>query len=639
MARHVMKALTLLFAALSSVNGYWLMGIEDFITTERLDPIVNPGRVSGHVHSVLGGSNFRMNTNTNALRQSQCTSIPIPEDKSNYWFPHLYFQWANGSFTSMNGGAVMLMYDYLFSDTPGTTTAFPDDLRMLSGDPTLRTYDPNSYAQQAVTFLCLDFNGVSTRWNSLPPNGCPSGIRAQINFPSCWDGKNLDSSDHKSHVAFPSGGPDSGTCSDPKFPVTLPRIFIEVYWASNDFDNVRSQAMNSTQPFVYSYGDPTGYGYHADFLNGWDKGVLQKAVDNCHCNPYGDPTCCVDQGIFHMNNGQTCRITKAIDEQTTGTLNKLPGNNPVQKEGVQATMYTDPNTPALLSPIYAYTGDSPTQVGTVIIPPAFGPTAASSHASSAFSTKSASSTVVSGSLSSAVALPSSSVPSSGSMSASSKPAVSFAAPSMPSIIVPPASLAPFTSMLRSAIHMTSVIAQPSPVPSLGNDEVDCEEADDEETDSISHGATSTNPTAIPTESIPGAPVFTSASVSHSASSTALIPAQTSSSSSDDHNEDCEEEDDDETNDILLGTSPAGSESKVSADSVHHTPTTTVVGASTTPTGNLPVGSVSNSQPACATGKFRHKRLRKQQAQQDKRSFHHARSFHDRFVRSHHARAF
>lgn len=36
---------------------------------------------------VLGGSNFRMNTNTANLRNSECTSIPIPEDKSNYWFP------------------------------------------------------------------------------------------------------------------------------------------------------------------------------------------------------------------------------------------------------------------------------------------------------------------------------------------------------------------------------------------------------------------------------------------------------------------------------------------------------------------------------------------------------------------------
>lgn len=114
--------------------------IEDFITTERIDPVVNPGKVSGHVHSgmaifcsvteyiplipllgagthihvrhlflfncyaspyvnrsplsqlVLGGSNFRFNTTTAQLRQSECTSIPIPQDKSAYWFPHPYFQ-------------------------------------------------------------------------------------------------------------------------------------------------------------------------------------------------------------------------------------------------------------------------------------------------------------------------------------------------------------------------------------------------------------------------------------------------------------------------------------------------------------------------------------------------------------------
>jgi hypothetical protein len=44
----------------------------------------------------------------------------------------------------------------------------------------LRTYDPNSYAQQAITFLCLDFNGVTTRHNSLPAKFCPSGVRAQV---------------------------------------------------------------------------------------------------------------------------------------------------------------------------------------------------------------------------------------------------------------------------------------------------------------------------------------------------------------------------------------------------------------------------------------------------------------------------
>ncbi|PFH51087.1 hypothetical protein AMATHDRAFT_143448 [Amanita thiersii Skay4041] len=367
-----MKMLLSFSALISMANAYWLMGAENFITTERLDPIVSPGTISSHVHSgpfdrVLGGSNFRANTNTSFLRQSECTSIPIPQDKSNYWFPHLYFEWKNGSFSSLSGGAVMLIYvDYLFSDQAGTTTAFPDDFRMLSGDLTLRTYDPNSFSQQAITFLCLDFNGVSSRHNGLPTKSCPSGIRAQVNFPSCWDGKNVDSPNHKSHVAFLSEGPDKGSCKDPNYPVVLPRIFLELYWGTNEFEKYRSEAANDTQPFVFSYGDRTGYGYHADFLNGWEPGVLQKAVDNCHCDQYGDPSCCAQQGIFDLNHGQSCRITRSIDEQTTGTLGHLPGNNPVQEEGKTATMFADTSNPSWIYPVYAYTGDSPTQTGQVV---------------------------------------------------------------------------------------------------------------------------------------------------------------------------------------------------------------------------------------------------------------------------------
>ncbi len=41
--------------------------------------------------------------------------------------------------------------------------------------------------------------------------------------------QNVDSEDHISHVAFPSTGPDNGTCDDPNYPVTIPHIFIEVY--------------------------------------------------------------------------------------------------------------------------------------------------------------------------------------------------------------------------------------------------------------------------------------------------------------------------------------------------------------------------------------------------------------------------
>ena len=67
----------------------------------------------------------------------------------------------------------------------------------------------------------------SSDTSELPLKLCAQGIRATITFPSCWDGKNTDSPDHRSHVAFLSTGPDNGTCDDPAFPYTLPRIFME----------------------------------------------------------------------------------------------------------------------------------------------------------------------------------------------------------------------------------------------------------------------------------------------------------------------------------------------------------------------------------------------------------------------------
>ncbi|KAJ7056759.1 hypothetical protein C8F01DRAFT_1154806 [Mycena amicta] len=362
----LLSKLLLVATALSGANAYFLFGMDDVITTERIDPIVSPGKVSGHVHTIAGGSNFRVSTNTTFLRKSQCTSSPINEDKSVYWAPTLYFHWKNGSFSSVNGSPVIY---YLFSDTPGVTTPFPDDFRMLSGTPTLRSYNASSYAQQAVTFLCLDFSGTSTKFNELPSQACPSGVRAQLNFPSCWDGVNSDSADHKSHVDYLSGGPDSGTCSDKRFPKTLPRIFMEMYLDTGSWDKYRDQAMNPNQPYVYSMGDPTGYGYHGDFMMGWDAGVLQNVVDKCHCNEFGDPTCCSDQGIFTFTHGGSCRITRGIDEIATGTLPALPGNNPVVGAGGTAANLAAPVTPAFIEPVYAYTGDSPTQTGKPVGPP------------------------------------------------------------------------------------------------------------------------------------------------------------------------------------------------------------------------------------------------------------------------------
>lgn len=68
------------------------------LVTERADPIVSPGAISGHVHTISGGNGFNFSMDYAQARASTCSSCPITADLSNYWTPKLYYQTQNGSF-------------------------------------------------------------------------------------------------------------------------------------------------------------------------------------------------------------------------------------------------------------------------------------------------------------------------------------------------------------------------------------------------------------------------------------------------------------------------------------------------------------------------------------------------------------
>ena len=53
----------------------------------------------------------------------------------------------------------------------------------------------------------------------------------------------------------------------------------------------------------------------------------------------------------------------------TGTLLRLPGNNPVQPAGQPAIAFTDNVQPAFIAPVYAYTGSTPTATGQIVTGP------------------------------------------------------------------------------------------------------------------------------------------------------------------------------------------------------------------------------------------------------------------------------
>jgi hypothetical protein len=93
---------------------------------------------------------------------------------------------------------------------------------------------------------------------------------APVTFPTCWDGKNLDSPDHQSHVVYseipfePYADPvvtrpytpaqQRGKCPD-THPVHLPQLMYEIIFATDDFNGEGLWPEDGSQPFVFSMGD------------------------------------------------------------------------------------------------------------------------------------------------------------------------------------------------------------------------------------------------------------------------------------------------------------------------------------------------------------------------------------------------
>lgn len=280
-------ALALVASISSPVSAFWRMPCPGRLVMERIDPIVSPGEVSGHVHTVSGGSGFGYTTSYEQQRASACSSCPIKQDLSAYWTPKLYYMGPNGSYfedvpqAGEGDGATggLTVYYEQRGAAPADLLAFPEGFRMVAGDPFQRNETGAEAAPgKAVSFVCLDYSGVSTQWSAMPNVNCPDGLRAQVYFPSCWDGVNTESADYKSHMAYPIGSDDNGVCpeSHPKQTIS---IFYEVIYQTNLFADRWHSPVH--HPFVFAMGDRTGYGFHGDFVNGWDVAALKNATANC----------------------------------------------------------------------------------------------------------------------------------------------------------------------------------------------------------------------------------------------------------------------------------------------------------------------------------------------------------------------
>ena len=211
-----------------------------------------------HQHTFVGNRTTNAFSSFGSLRSSGTTCLR-PEDTAAYWVPALY----QGTTEVLPVAATV----YYRRGTVAEVSPFPNNLRMIAGDA--KATSPQG---MRVTFWSCGIASGVRRSTEVPtcPDTRGSFLRLHIRFPECWDGRRLDSSDHKSHMAYATrtGCPST-------HPVEVPQITQIYRYPSRGGDG-----------FALASGGV--YSAHADFLNAWKPGALRKLVNDClnalvHC--------------------------------------------------------------------------------------------------------------------------------------------------------------------------------------------------------------------------------------------------------------------------------------------------------------------------------------------------------------------
>ena len=223
------------------------------------DPIVFFGQSgASHDHSFVGNTETNASSTLESLLAAG-TTCHRPGDTAAYWMPTLYI---GGQAVTPTNAQI-----YYRRATMRHVEAFPAGFRMIAGDSKATTAQP-----RRVTFWNCGVDGGVMPSSTVPtcPDARRSSLRLHVTFPSCWDGKNLDSANHQSHVAYPM----AGRCPA-RYAHALPQISLIFRYA----------VTGSPDAFLASGGQLSG---HADFFNAWRQSDLQALVDGClnalrHC--------------------------------------------------------------------------------------------------------------------------------------------------------------------------------------------------------------------------------------------------------------------------------------------------------------------------------------------------------------------
>ncbi|MET7442044.1 DUF1996 domain-containing protein [Streptomyces sp. NPDC004082] len=246
--------------------------------------IVAPGVTNGahHLHDYVGNQSNDAFANNDTFAAAQ-TSCANPGDKSSYYWPVVRIQNGTQDFDQNNDGGgkegnvgqiqQTKQASIKFVGNPRSkVVAMPKFLRIITGDAKTTT---NGLANANAHWSCTGFENKVQLTEQYPI--CPEGsdVVRSFSFQSCWDGQNVDSANHRTHVAFADA---QGNCANgfKAIPQLTMRLVYDV--PAPTIENGQVKNPYAVDGFPEQLHKPSTD--HDDFINVFDEKLMNKMV-NC----------------------------------------------------------------------------------------------------------------------------------------------------------------------------------------------------------------------------------------------------------------------------------------------------------------------------------------------------------------------
>ncbi len=245
--------------------------------------IAAPGVANGahHFHDYIGNQATNAFSSDEELARAE-TSCVDQGDRSSYYWPVLRLQNGTqeqdanspGGGIEGNVGEIVTPKEVTLTfvgNPQGEVTAMPRLLRIITGDAKSFVNGP---ANANASWSCTGFEDRQLK-DKYPL--CPQGsdVVRTFNFQSCWDGRNTDSANHRTHMAFVDAEGNCPAGFEP-VPQLVQRIVYDVDAPSLE-DGGKTTPLFAVDSFPEQLHKPITD--HGDFINVFDEDLMDEMVD------------------------------------------------------------------------------------------------------------------------------------------------------------------------------------------------------------------------------------------------------------------------------------------------------------------------------------------------------------------------